>query len=481
METTSSAASTSSGNANAEQTTASWGLLLGRQHGLTALALTGAVAMHAVNVHIVTTILPSVVQEIDGMAWYAWSTTLFVVASIVGAALSVRLLSLRGARAAMLAALLVFALGTLLCAMASSMPMLLAGRAVQGLGGGTVGALSYTLIRLVFPPALWPRAIALISAMWGIATLSGPAVGGLFAQAGHWRLAFGALLPLLLLQLLLVMRQLAPSRLLARPGSGEGGIAVFQIALLALSVLLVAAASVVNVATWQWLLAAAGLLTGAYAIRREGYAAQRLLPRGGSSLAHPLGMLYAAVALLLIGTMTEVFVPYLLQHLHGLRPLTAGYVTALLAGGWSAASVLFSGKSGVAGRALMFRGPVLCALALVVLALAMPWQGSVALVASGVALAMLGLGVGMAWPHVLNAIMLSAGKQEADAAASAITTVQLYGMAVGAALVGLAANALGLAQQNDLAALGLSAAWLFGVFAIFPAIAAWSVRRYLRA
>ncbi|MNV84193.1 hypothetical protein D3C71_1780510 [compost metagenome] len=87
----------------------------------------------------------------------------------------------------------------------------------------------------------------------------------------------------------------------------------------------------------------------------------------------------------------------------------------------------------------------------------------------------------MAWPHVLNAIMLNAGKEEADAAASAITTVQLYGMAVGAALVGLAANALGLAQTGDRAALGQSAAWLFGVFAIFPAMAAWAVRRYLRA
>lgn len=480
METTTSSASTPGSTADAQQAPASWGQLLGRQHGLTALALTGAVAMHAINVHIVTTILPSVVQEIGGMAWYAWSTTLFVVASIVEAALSVRLLSRHGARAAMLAALLVFALGTLLCAMASSMPILLAGRTVQGLGGGTVGALSYTLIRLVFPPALWPRAIALISAMWGIATLSGPAVGGLFAQAGHWRLAFGALLPLLVLQMLLVQRQLAPSRLLSRAGSGGAGIAVKQIALLALSVLLVAAASVVNVPLWQWLLAAAGLLTGACAIARERHAAQRLLPQGGSTLAHPLGMLYAAVALLLIGTMTEVFVPYLLQHLHGLRPLTAGYVTALLAGGWSAASVLFSGKSGAAGRALMLRGPVLCALALVILALAMPWQGSVALVASGMALALLGLGVGMAWPHVLNAIMLNAGKGEADAAASAITTVQLYGMAVGAALVGLAANALGLAQTADRAALGQSAAWLFGVFAIFPAMAAWAVRRYLR-
>ncbi|WP_043339263.1 MFS transporter, partial [Comamonas sp. B-9] len=91
--------------------------------------LTGAVAMHAINVHIVTTILPSVVQEIGGLAWYAWSTTLFVVASIIGAALAVRMLARWGARGAMLAGLLVFGLGSLLCATAPSMPMLLLGRA----------------------------------------------------------------------------------------------------------------------------------------------------------------------------------------------------------------------------------------------------------------------------------------------------------------------------------------------------------------
>ena len=467
--------------AQAPEPPAGWGQLLGRPHGLTALALTGAVAMHAINVHIVTTILPSVVQEIGGLAWYAWSTTLFVVASIIGAALAVRLLARRGARGAMLAGLLVFALGTLLCASAPSMPVLLLGRAVQGLGGGAVGALCYTLIRLVFPPALWPRAIALISAMWGVATLSGPAVGGLFAQAGHWRLAFGALLPLLVLQMLLVQRQLAPQRLLRSTLPKDGGIAGLQIGALALSVLLVAAASVATQGLWQWLLAVAGLLVGAAAIRHERRANRRLLPQGGTVLGQPLGMLYAAVALLLMGTMTEVFVPYLLQHLHGLQPLTAGYVTALLAGGWSAASVLFSGKSGAAGRRLMVAGPVLCTLALVLLAMAMPWQGTAALVACGLALAVLGLGVGMAWPHVLNAIMHSASPEEADSAASAITTVQLYGMAVGAALVGLVANALGLTAQPDPAALGRSAVWLFAVFAVFPALGAWSLRRFLRS
>jgi hypothetical protein len=54
-------------------------------------------------------------------------------------------------------------------------------------------------------------------------------------------------------------------------------------------------------------------------------------------------------------------------------------------------------------------------------------------------------------------------------------------MAVGAALVGLVANALGLTAQADAAALGRSAVWLFAVFAVFPALGAWSLRRFLRS
>ncbi len=465
---------------NPADTSASWATLLGRTHGLTALALTGAVAMHAINVHIVTTVLPSVVQEIGGLQWYAWSTTLFVVGSIIGAALSVKLMAASSARAAMLGALLVFALGTLLCATAANMPAMLLGRTVQGLGGGTVGALSYTLIRMVFPPQLWPRAIALVSGMWGIATLSGPAVGGLFAQSGHWRWAFWTLLPLLAAQMLLVYKRLSPERMLLPTNANSSGVPVRQIALLALSVLMIATASVLPGMAWQALCVGAGLLMGALALVSERSATARLLPRGGTTLNHPLGMLYAVVALLLMGTMTEIFVPYFLQHLHGLQPLTAGYVTALLAGGWSLASVLFSGKSGRAVRSLLMAGPVLCTLGLAALAVAMPLQGPLSLPICAIALAVIGLGVGMAWPHVLNAIMHSADKNDADVAASAISTVQLYGMAVGAALVGLVANAMGVATQTEAAALGDSALWLFGLFALFPALAVFYMRRFLK-
>ncbi|WP_131829633.1 MFS transporter, partial [Teichococcus deserti] len=214
---------------------AGWGALLGREHGPAALALTGGVALHAVNVHIVTTVLPSVVREIGGLDWYAWNISLFVVASIIGSGLSVRALARLGPRGACLLALAFFAAGSIGCATAASMPWMLAGRSVQGLGGGGLAALSYALIRLVFPAPLWPRAVALVSGMWGVATLCGPALGGVFAGQGEgqWRMAFWSLLPVIALQAGLVTLRLG--RRLAAPV--DAGVPSAQILLLAASVL----------------------------------------------------------------------------------------------------------------------------------------------------------------------------------------------------------------------------------------------------
>ncbi|WP_167735688.1 MFS transporter, partial [Herbaspirillum sp. 3C11] len=168
----------------------SWSELLTGRNLLRSVALTGGVALHAINVHIVTTILPSVVRDIGGLAYYAWNITLFVVASIVGSALTSKLLDKLGPRRAYLLGLAVFTLGSVLCATALSMPWMLAGRSVQGLGGGLLAALGYALIPVLFEQRLWSRAVALESGMWGVATLLGPAVGGLFAAGGAWRLAF---------------------------------------------------------------------------------------------------------------------------------------------------------------------------------------------------------------------------------------------------------------------------------------------------
>ena len=464
---------------SAAPATASWGSLFQGRNGLLAVALTGGVALHAINVHIVTTVLPSVVQDIGGLDWYAWSTTLFVVASIIGAALSVRLLARLGPRGACLAALALFTLGSAACASALSMPWMLAGRSVQGLGGGVLAALSYALIQVVFVPALWPRAVALVSGMWGIATLCGPAVGGLYAQAGHWRWAFWTLLPVALAQALLVAVQLRPAALVRPASDDPSRIPVLQIALLASSVLAVAAGSLSAQLGWQGLGVACGLALGAAAVLVDRRAAVRMLPAGATARGSALGAIYAGVALLLVGTTTEIYIPYFLQTLHGYTPLAAGYLTAAMAAGWSCGSLWSSGREGAGAARLLRAAPVLGFVSLLVLALLLPTTllpAGLHMLLCGLALAGVGAGVGIGWPHLLVRVLMLAPAGEGGMASAAITTVQLYGMALGAAIAGLVANAAGLIAPGGVAGAQSAAVWLFAGFALAPLGAALLLR-----
>src|SRR5690349_7268041 len=94
---------------------ASWSDLLSGRNGMRSLALAGGTALHAINVYVVTTIMPSIVADIGGLTWYAWNTTLFVIASIIGATLAAQLADRRGGKGAYLIALGVFTAGTLVC------------------------------------------------------------------------------------------------------------------------------------------------------------------------------------------------------------------------------------------------------------------------------------------------------------------------------------------------------------------------------
>src|SRR5690554_4538269 len=128
----------------------SWSEMLSGRNGLRSLALAGGVALHAVNMYVVTTILPSVVADIGGLSYYAWNLTLFVAASILGSALSPRIIDVLGARKGFLIAISIFAIGTTGCALAPTMPWMLLARTFQGLGGGMLLGLSYSSVRLVF-------------------------------------------------------------------------------------------------------------------------------------------------------------------------------------------------------------------------------------------------------------------------------------------------------------------------------------------
>ncbi|MEU3220565.1 MFS transporter [Streptomyces sp. NPDC006971] len=154
--------------------TPGWRDLLGREHGAVAAALAGGVALHAVNVYLATTVLPSVIEDIGGARLYAWATTVFVVASVLGSVLAAAVLARTGPRAAYRWSAAALLVGTVVCALAPNMVVLLVGRAVQGLGGGLLfanasgfadPATTADAARHLFAVFLVPAAVALAGAV----------------------------------------------------------------------------------------------------------------------------------------------------------------------------------------------------------------------------------------------------------------------------------------------------------------------------
>ena len=189
-------------------TTGQWRELWSPPYLRTSAVIAGGVVLYSTNEFLTISMLPSTVNEIGGERIYAWVTTLYLVGSVVAAATVNTLLHRIGACISYLMGFAVLGVGSLVCAAAPTMEVLLAGRFLQGLAGGLLCGLSFAVINAVLPRALWSRGSAMAASTWGIGALVGPAMGGLFAQFGAWRWAFG-----LLAMLSVAMAGLAPGLL----------------------------------------------------------------------------------------------------------------------------------------------------------------------------------------------------------------------------------------------------------------------------
>lgn len=460
----------------------SWGDLLSGKNAARSLALSGGVALHAINIYITTTVLPSVVKEIGGLDLYAWNTTLFVVASILGSALTAKLLNAAGSRGAYAIATAFFIAGSLACALAPNMPMMIVGRAIQGLGGGFLFALSYTMIYAVFDERLWPRAMALISGMWGVATLLGPAVGGIFAEMDAWRSAFGALVPVTLLYVVLVWLVL-PAR--SRDNTANTNrLPVTQLLLLTTAVLAISAGSMSPDPLWNIAGVVLAIILMVLLVRKEFISETRLLPKNALRLDSPLLALYITIGLLVIGMTSETFVPYFLQTLHAQTPLISGYLAALMAAGWTVSEIWSSSWKNSAIRHAIVNGPVLVLAGMALLAFSVPYHTQSDWPILGficLGLVLVGFGIGLGWPHLLTRILQVAATDDQDAAATSITSVQLFATALGSALAGLFANLGGLNIPGGIEGASSAALWLFIALALAPLLAIFSAARVATA
>lgn len=448
-----------------------WNALLSGRNGLRSIALAGGVMLHATDVYLATTIMPSVTNEIGGLSFYAWATTIYVVAAIIGSVVSSRHLSHRGPRGAYRIAAILFAIGSLISASAPHMSVLLLGRFVQGLGGGLLFALSYSMIRIVFEEALWPRAMALVSAMWGVSAFSGPFVGGMFAQYGHWRMAFITLVIITVLLLILTETVLPKA---GPQSTGNTKLPMTQLLLLAAATLAISIGSVAASATSNIAGIVIAVILFGVLLRLEKSAINRLLPTGAYKISTPLSTTYVVMVMLTFATAVEIYIPYFMQVIHGFSPLKSGYLTVLIAFGWSFSSIFFSGAAKEKVKLFVMTGPVMVLIGLAGLVLTVPVVQS----NTGICfwlmcffMVIIGVGVGMGWPHLLTRVLTAAPAGESEKASASITTVQLLATAFGTALTGLVVNAAGITIPGGVPGAQQAASWLFGLFMIMPILA----------
>jgi MFS family permease len=452
---------------------------------LATVTLAGGVGLQAIEAFIGSTLLPSVVGEIGGLELFAWNATVFIVASIAASIFAaVRPFGV-GPRGVYVFAAAGFGLGSLICGFAPNIEVFLAGRAVQGFGAGLLTAIAYSMIRLVFPPELWGRAFGLISSIWGVATLIGPAIGGIFAAYGAWRLAFFVLVPCAVLLATFAVRVLPRA-------SGEAGMRSFPVLQIVLVIGAVAAISVASILTEgillpSLLIALAALLIVALQ-RIDSGRVVRLFPTGSFTWGTNLAALFGAMMLLNSAIITDMFVPLFLQRLHGQAPLIAGYMVALTAVGWSTGSMLVANWTGARERVVLVLGPSLQLAGLVGLLLFMGRDNTggalLPLLPIGLSLLLLGAGIGIAWPHVEARLLHAAPRGEADLTAAAISMAQLFASGFSAAVAGVVVNAAGLASGEGVAASISAATWLYGLFALIPLVAipvTWSLSHRDRA
>jgi MFS family permease len=143
----------------------------------------------------VVTVMPVVARDLGGLDLYGWVFSAFMLGSVVGIVVAGREADRRGPAVPYVAGLTLFASGLLVAGLATAMPMLVAGRALQGLGAGAVPAIAYVAIGRSLPDRLRPRMMAVLSTAWVAPGLAGPAASAAVAQLFGWRWVFLGLVP----------------------------------------------------------------------------------------------------------------------------------------------------------------------------------------------------------------------------------------------------------------------------------------------
>jgi MFS family permease len=458
---------------NVETALSSWTDVFRGRFGVYTLLLNIGVLFFAVDNFLINTLMPSIVADIGGVAFYAWAMMLYLVGSIMGAASYGPLRARLGGRWSLAVGGAVFSLGALGCSLAAVMGHLLIARLFQGVGGGLILAGSMAFTSVLYGPQLRKYAVAVTNMTWIIAAIVGPVQAGVFANLGWWRGAFFLYVPIGAAFLAGVLWMIPKSADQAMAGARALRFPVWRIGLLGLGVLSVASSGLTESSALRAALIVTAALIVWYAFTRDAEADNRLFPSQPLSLSQPVGLAYWGHVLVAMAYVAvSIYLPLVLTVLHGIPPLYVGLANGVMSIGWSIAAAMSAGLQGSRERRVVILGPICLMTGSVGLALLTSFGAHVAWVV--ICVPLVGIGMGIFHIHMTVRAMGAARAGEESITASSLPTIRALGMAFGAAIAGAVGNIAGLQVLATPETVRAAVTWVY-LFNALPLILAATV------
>ena len=412
-------------------------------HDLSArrIALIGVflcIFLAALDQTIVATALPRIVQDLGGTNLYAWVATSYLLASTVALPVAGRLADLVAPKYILLVAATLFLIGSALSGLSHSMGELILFRGIQGLGGGAIFAVATTVIGLMFSPRERGRVQGLFGAVFGLASVVGPYLGGLLTDSFSWRYVFYVNMPFGALALYVLLVHMPLLRTSTRQRFDSPG----TVLLLLWTVPLLLALSWGGT-TYPWL---SWEILGLFALVASALTTFYVVERRSSAPLFHMDLLkiptfaWAGLGTLFFGAAflgSVLFLPFYLVMAKNVTPLHAGLVMTPLTGGVVVGSMLSGLLSSRIGRfkILLMIGNVwtvaVFAAIYLTLSTTMPMSHLIPL------MFLLGVGIGPGFPLYTLAVQNVVRRDQMGVASSGNQFFRQIGSAIGAAVMGV--------------------------------------------
>ncbi|MES2170412.1 MAG: MFS transporter [Actinomycetota bacterium] len=409
------------------------------ERGPILIALMVTTGMVAIDATILATAVPSIVKDIGGFASFPWLFSIYLLAQAVSVPVYAKLSDVVGRKPIIMIGISLFLLGSILCGVAWSMPVLIAFRAVQGLGAGAVQPMAITIAGDIYTVAERAKTQAYLASVWAVASVVGPTLGGVFSQYLSWRWIFYVNVPLCVVAIILLGRVFHESIEKRNHRVDYAGAITLTIALSLLILAVLEGGQAWAWNSWQsyasFGVGAAMLVVFVLVERR---AAEPVLPLWVFSrrILLTTTLVSLGTGAILIGLTS--YVPTYLENSIGSPPLLAGLALAALTIGWP----ISASQAGKLYLRIGFRATVLIGMSLAVIGpiLLLIFSTSPSVITVALCCIVTGMGMGLAVTPSLIAAQSSVQWNERGVVTGTNLFGRSIGSAIGVAIFGAVAN-----------------------------------------